>query len=265
MRLFPNNRGIVYVGRIHELVEPSIQQISGLSIVSSEIRLQHYGHTPEQLEKKNKNRLYRSLGIAKASESPSDWKAFYELGVECNRPGQREESVEAFKRSLELNAGYLPSWINLGYVLCELGRATEAVDCLASALKLDPKSAEAHCNLGVAFLRLQKMKSAEAHFREATRINPGYLNAFFNLSRALAHQNRLSEAILIAERATEMSKESPSALADLGTLYVMGGAIGIGQALLTAAIQADPSLDDARAVLTSLRKSGESTSSAPQR
>jgi tetratricopeptide (TPR) repeat protein len=187
------------------------------------------------------------------------------LGVECNRPGQREESVEAFKRSLELNAGYLPSWINLGYVLCELGRATEAVDCLASALKLDPKSAEAHCNLGVAFLRLQKMKSAEAHFREATRINPGYLNAFFNLSRALAHQNRLSEAILIAERATEMSKESPSALADLGTLYVMGGAIGIGQALLTAAIQADPSLDDARAVLTSLRKSGESTSSAPQR
>ncbi len=263
VRLFPNNRGIAYVGRIHELVEPSIQRIAELSIQSTEIRLQHYGHTPEQLEKKNKNRLYRSLGIAKASESPSDWKAFYELGVECNRPGQREESVEAFRHSLELNAGYLPSWINLGYVLCELGRATEAVDCLSSALKLDPKSQEAHCNLGVAFLRLQKFKNAEAHLREAVRINPGYLNAFLNLSRALAHQGRLPEAILIAERATEMSKQSPSALADLGTLYVMGGETGIGQALLVAAIQADPSLDDARAVLMSLRKTPESAPNAP--
>jgi tetratricopeptide (TPR) repeat protein len=252
VRLFPNNRGISYVGRIHELVEPSISTLPELTIVSSSIRLHHYGHTPEITAKKNKHSLYKDLGSVKASEAPTDWKAFFELGVECNRPERREESVEAFKRSLELNPTYVPSWINLGYVLCELQRTTEAIECLTSAIKLEPNSAEARCNLGVALLREGKARAAEQQFREAIRLKPTYVNAIMNLARALGLQNRFPEAILIAERCFELSPGSASVQAELGLLYAAGGAEGLGRGFLVSALQIDPSLEDARRVLENL-------------
>jgi tetratricopeptide (TPR) repeat protein len=252
VRLFPNHRGIQYIGRIHELVEPCLASLADLRIVTSEIRLHHYGHTPEVSAKKNKNPLYKTLGTTKATETPQDWKVYFELGIECNRPGQREESVCAFKKSLELNSTYLPTWINLGYVLCELNRTTEAVECLSKALALDPHSAEARCNLGVAYLRQNQATVAEQLFREAIKLKPSYLNAYFNLSRSLAMQKRVPEAILIAERAVDLCPTSPAAQADLGTLYVLGGAIEIGRSLLSSALQADPSLEEVRAILSSL-------------
>lgn len=249
VRLFPNNRGVEYIGRIHELVEPSIANITGLTIQPSVIRLHHYGHTPEVLSKKNKHVLYSNLGEIKASEAPTDWKAFFELGVECNRPESREDSVTAFKRSLELNPHYLPTWVNLGYVLCELNRTTEAIDCLTSALSLDPKSPEARCNLGVAYLRNGKPGSAEAQFREAVRLRPGYLNAMMNLARSLGMQGRYPEAALIGEQCLELSPSNPRVLADLGLLYVAGGAPALGKGFLVTALQIDPSLSEAREAL----------------
>ena len=259
VRLFPNYRGISYAGRIHELVEPSIATLPDLSIVSSSIRLHHYGHTPEVTAKKNKHSLYKDLGSVKASEAPTDWKAFFELGVECNRPEKREESVVAFKRSLELNPTYLPSWINLGYVLCELERTTEAIECLSSAIKLEPNSAEARCNLGVALLRERKARGAEQQFREAIRLKPTYVNAIMNLARALALQNRFPEAILVVERCFELSPGSASVQAELGLLYAAGGAEALGRGFLVSALQIDPSLEDVRRALEDLdRNSSQS-------
>ena len=249
VRLFPNNSGINYVGRIHELVEPSIATVPGLTIQESPIRLHHYGHTPEVLEKKNKHSLYSNLGEIKVSEAPTDWKAYFELGVECNRPESREDSVTAFRRSLELNPHYLPTWINLGYVLCELNRATEAVECLSSALNLDPKSSEARCNLGVAYLRMGKPAAAEAQFRESVRLRPGYLNALLNLARSLGMQGRFPEAGLIGEQCLELSPTNPKVLTDLGLLYFAGGAPALGKGLLVTALQLDPSITEAREAL----------------
>jgi tetratricopeptide (TPR) repeat protein len=251
-RFFPNNRGVQYVGRIHELVEPSIAKLPGLRIIETPILLHHFGHTPEVLERKNKNTLYKALGERKLEELPQDWKAFFELGVECNRPDQREQSVEAFKKSLALKADYLPTWINLGYVLCELGRCTEAIDCLIEALKLDRNSSEAHCNLCVAFMRTNDFARAEVHARRAIALDKGYLNAYVNLSTCLAHQGRLPEAILVHERALEISPDNPRIVGSIGKLYAYAGERGVARHFLTRALQLDPFCEDVRICLERL-------------
>lgn len=251
-RLFPNHRGIQYVGRIHELLEPSIATIPELRIVQTPILLHHYGHTPEVLERKNKNRLYKELGERKLADLPQDWKAFFELGVECNRPEQREQSVEAFRRSLALKADYLPTWINLGYVLCELGRCVEAIECLTEALKLDKNSSEAHCNLCVACMRAGDLGRAELHARRAIALDLRYLNAYCNLGACLAHQGRLPEAIISYERALEISPDNPTILAAMGKLYAYAGEKVVARSFLIRAVELEPSFHEARTLLEQL-------------
>ena len=242
VRFFPNHAGLKYQGRVHELVEPSITEGKRHKIVRSSIPIHHYGHTEEVLKRKNKHGLYGSLGKAKLNDNPTDWKGFYELGVEYNKPEKREESVLAFKRSIALNPNYLPTWTNLGYVLTELGRYEEAISALSTALKIDPNAHEAHCNLGVAYLRTKQIALAEHHFRAAIKLNQNYLNAYFNLSHALASVGRLSEAAHSLKRLIGRAPNNSRARADLGALYMMVGDKVRAEALLSGSSEEDQEL-----------------------
>lgn len=223
VRFFPNHRGIRYVGRIHELVEPSIYTIPGLQIINSQIRLHHYGHTEAVRQKKNKAKIYTPLGQAKLSEEPRNWKAYFELGVEHNCNGRYEESAVAFAKAAELNPSYITTWSNFGYVLCELGRYAEAEQALKRALQLDPKCSESFCNLGVVYLRTQKLSLAERCFARAFEIDPKYVNALCNLAKALAFQQRNSEAANCYLRALDLMPNCQAAKMDLGILYLQAG------------------------------------------
>lgn len=219
VRFFPNRKGVTYTGRVHEVVEPSIASIAGLSIHSSSIVVHHYGSSPEVLERKQKHRMYQTIGEAKVQEHPDDWKAFFELGVVCNRPEQREESVKALRRSLELNSKHLPSWTNLGYVLCELGRYQEAVEALHRALLLQKYSPEAHCNLGVVYLRSGQLYNAEMHLRVAIKVAPRYINALLNLTVVFAAQGKISEALACCTKTLEFQPKNPRAQEYLKKLH----------------------------------------------
>ena len=219
-RLFPNHRGVHYQGRVHELVEHSIRNISALSIVRTRIPLHHYGHTPEVKKKKNKGALYTPLGTQKLRDDPNYWQAWFELGVEHNNNGHLEESATALSKALELNPLYLPTWINLGYVLCELGAYDRSEKILRTALEIDTKSEEAWCNLGVVYLRSNKFPFAEKCFRNALAIKPEYVNALCNLGKTLAALGRISEGVFAYKRALEFMPSNITAKMDLGYIYL---------------------------------------------
>ncbi|MCB0338187.1 MAG: glycosyltransferase, partial [Bdellovibrionales bacterium] len=186
VRLFPNHFGLHFRGKVHELVEHSIRDLGIHRVERTEIRIHHYGHTPEVKASKNKGSIYTPLGQAKTKESPRDWKNFFELGVEYNNNGRHLESVDAFIESTLLNPNYVSTWINLGYVQCELARFEDAISSLTRAIKLDPRADEAYCNLGVVYMRTQNYAQAERSFRAAIGINPRYVNAYCNLGTCLA-------------------------------------------------------------------------------
>lgn len=222
-RLFPNEPGIYYSGRVHELAEHSIVKKGAHQIVRTEIPIHHYGHTDEVKKKKDKSKLYSPLGNKKATEQKNDWKAFFELGVENNCNGRPKEAVESFLRSLELYPAYKLTWINLGYVLCELGKFREAEAALYQAVKLDPEDSEAYCNLGVVYLRTKNYQKAEAIFSKALEINPHYINVLCNLGKTYAMLGRASEAVYTLKGVLELMPKCTSAKIDLGVIYLNGG------------------------------------------
>jgi tetratricopeptide (TPR) repeat protein len=224
VRLFPHRDGLEYRNRIHELVEPSIYELKKHQIQRTPIRIHHYGHTPEVQALKKKGLLYTPLGQKKTSDDPTDWKAFYELGVERNVNAKsisdREESVKAFYRSIELNPHYVPTWTNLGYVLMEMGRFEESLTAFKEALKREPQNSDAYCNIGVIGLRTGDLKLAERATLSAIQINPKYVNALRNLVKIYSQSNRMSEAALVCRYILSLIPKYAPALADLGALYL---------------------------------------------
>lgn len=201
VRLFPNHPKLRFKNKIHELVEPSIYESKLFKIKRSGIRIHHYGHTKETLERKKKHSLYGSLGEKKIKEDPTNWQAFFELGVEYNVHGELEKSIEAFNKAATLNPNYVPLWVNKGYVNCELGRYEAALEDQKKALSLDPKCFEAYGNIGVIFLRTKDFEKSISTLLRAVDINPNFVNGFANLARAFGHLGRLPESAICFERA----------------------------------------------------------------
>lgn len=242
VRLFPNNAGLYYEGRVHELVEHSIRKIGKHKIKRTEVRIQHFGHTDKVKEKKDKSKLYTPLGMQKLSDDPSYWQAYFEIAVEHNQNGRHIPSVMAFLQSLTMAPEYVPAWVNMGYVLCEMQRYRLAEFALFAALEIDPNSDEALCNLGVVYMRTNRFQNAEDVFKRALNVNPKYVNAACNLGKTLAMQNRLSESVLVYRRILELMPGCAVAKADLGSIYLSQRMFKEAEALLKGAITDDPGI-----------------------
>ncbi len=219
VRLFPRKNDVSYVGKVHELVEYSVQNNANYQVVHSGIKIHHYGHTPEVLAKKDKRELYSGLGQAKLDNTENAWKNYFELGIEYNVGGKLKESAEALSQSVKLNPFYIDTWINLGYVQCELAQYKEAIESLKNALKINPRSSQAYCNLGVVYLRTANYPLAEKCFTNSVMLDQKYVNAYCNLGKSLAYQNRFSEAVHFYNRAIELMPKCETAKQDLKAIY----------------------------------------------
>lgn len=240
VRLFPNRMGLTYEGRVHELVEHSIKRLGKHKIKRTNVRIQHFGHTDKVKEKKNKSKLYTPLGIEKLKDDPKNWQAFFELGVEHNQNGRLQESVMAFTQSLAMEPNYVPAWVNMGYVLCEMQRYRLAEFALLSALEIDPRNDEAFCNLGVVYMRTNQLKKAEQALRQAVVINPKYVNAACNLGKAVAMQNRLPEAVLVYRQILQIMPGCTVAKMDLASIYLSQRMLQEAEIFLRSALQDEP-------------------------
>lgn len=220
VRLFPNIPQIQYRGQVHELVEGSIRESGCVPIVNSGILLHHYGNTPEVVAKKRKNSVYTSLCLEKATELPNDFKALFDLGVAANVAGDSRLSRDALNKSTILNPNYVPTWINLGYVLCELAEYGEAHKALEQALIRDPQAAEAYCNRGVVYLRQKDFQKAALSFLKAIENKRDYINAYTNLANAFLCLGDKSRAIETLECALEQQPNSVQLKELLGAIYL---------------------------------------------
>lgn len=247
VRLFPNHKDIRYEGRIHELVEHSLNRLKNYKIISSGIRIHHYGHTDEVKKSKNKTLIYTPLGEKKAEENKQDWKAYFELGVEHNVHRRHKESIEAFEKSIPLNPTYLATWINYGYALMESEQYAKAKNAFEEAIILDPESSESYCNLGVVGLRTRNLEFARAATLKALEIKPDYVNASLNLARILLEMKRVSESILVLREVLRILPSCTQAKVDLGTYYLFSGMEALGEKCLLEALDSAP--EDERAYL----------------
>lgn len=223
VRLFPRVPGLEYRGIVHELVEHSIKETPDLSLQSSGVIIHHYGFTPEALARRDKSNLYTGLALAKAQREPSNWQAFYELGIEHNSRGRTLDAINAFKEAVRLSPEQLWVWSNLAHLLGAVGRNDEAIEAFRTALALDPHCKEVLSNCGLFYYRLKALPEAERLLRRAVEVDPDFFAGWCNLAMIVNRTGKPAHAALLYKRALHINAQSVTARSALASLYIDAG------------------------------------------
>ncbi len=211
VRFFPNRKGARFEGKVHELVNRSLEML-GLRIVDSEVAILHYPYTkgPERIREKQE--LYLRLGHEKVQTNPADAKAYVELANQYADVGDYAQAAANYREALRLDSSNASVLKDLGAVLHLIKRDEEARQALRLALKLDPSMGEAWRNLGVVLAEGKEWDAAIECFRQGISNDSNWKEGPRYLSVALEGAGRLTEAVDFSRRALESLPNSSDCL-----------------------------------------------------
>ncbi len=98
-------------------------------------------------------------------KNPQAAEAWYGLGDSLRFEQQFQRSIDAYRRAIELDDGFLDAWNNLGIALAEQGHGEEARQIWLQALRRHPSYCKAHNNLGWLHFLERDYQQAIAEFR----------------------------------------------------------------------------------------------------
>lgn len=210
IRLFPNNPVVRFRYPVHELVDASIRE-AGMATVNSDIPIHHYGHLNE---KKNREKAehYFKMGYAKLHQLGDDVAALRELAVQAGQLECWVESIDLWRRLLDVRPGFKEAYVNMSGAHWQLGNYREALDAAKSALVLNVEYKEAVYNYAVSLLLLGRAKEAADTLTDLCHRVPNYLGAQFMLavSRVCAGDSEKGNTIL-----RHLAKSMKSAVIEL--------------------------------------------------
>ena len=104
---------------------------------------------------------------------PQDQGAHFNLGIAYGAMGSEDEIAE-YQRTLEIDADYVPAYLNWGGSLYAKGKYEEAIELYRKAIEINPLSASLHYSLSVALDHIDRKQEAEAEMTLAAKIDSKY-------------------------------------------------------------------------------------------
>ena len=199
VRFFPNRRGGKFQGKVHELVNQSLEQ-QGIRVLDCPVPVHHYPRSrrgPHTRKARTVSETWLKGGIP-----PGDPNAFIELGAVCRsgdwanaaasksspetdarnacaagprRRAAHAEAPDEAKRALQLASKSTAPSPRRGETSRRAGRRKQwdvACDCFRNALKFDPAWPDAHRYLSVAIEGAGRLEEAVEESRTVLEKNP---------------------------------------------------------------------------------------------
>ena len=139
----------------------------------------------------------KSLGRA-LDLDPRDNFALTIMGETARLQGRYDEALEWFRKALDVNRSYAPTFAGMGDALFELRRFEQAVPSLRAALSLRPYTPAAgvvHLLLGRSLQKLGQTEEAAEHYGQALKFNSRNTDALVRLALLRFGQKRYEEAL----------------------------------------------------------------------
>lgn len=216
VRLF-KNRGFEFRGKVHELVESSIQEKKG-KIALTDIPI----HNSGTMELKEKKEFYYALGEKKLKESPNDPKALYEFGIECKNLGLHEKASECLEKAYSIAPNKLIA-IELANVKKSMNDVDGAIGILSELSKMEDFNV--HFILGLCYLKKKNLEEAKSEFLKANKIEPSNPRALSNLGIAYNALEDYKNAINSFLKALQIDSSNPKTFLNLGISYEKIGSL----------------------------------------
>jgi predicted TPR repeat methyltransferase len=165
-------------------------------------------------ELKDAETLYRRI----LDVAPDYADAIHFYGVMLHHRDRSDEALAMINRSIALD----PSpgrYNNLGNVLVERGRLDEAIDAYQRSIDLDATNPDVYNNLGSLQKAQGRIEASEAAYLKSLELAPDHVNALTNLGNLRSDQGRHTEAVALYWKAIGLNPANHRSRHRLGYAY----------------------------------------------
>ncbi|MGB8065538.1 MAG: tetratricopeptide repeat protein [Candidatus Sulfotelmatobacter sp.] len=183
--------------------------------------------------------------LRKVVESDAtNYVAWFDLGFVENGLGHTEESIAAYRKSVEAKPDVFESNLNLGLQLAKSGQA-DAEKYLRAATQLKPTShvAEGKARAWLSLARVEeatKPEEAIAAYREAAALQPKDAEAHLGAGLLLEKDGKFADAEQEYKAAQALDPASMDAVIGLANIYMRGRRFPQAEAELRRVLAAHP-------------------------
>ena len=177
-------------------------------------------------------------------QDPGNYVAWFELGFTENGLGKRDESIAAYRKSVEAKSDVFESNLNLGLQLAKSGQP-DAEKYLRAATRLKPTShvdegrARAYISLAHVIEATQP-DEALAAYRQAGTLQPKDPEPHLAAGLLLEKQNKFADAEQEYKQAQALDPSSADAATGLANIYMRGRRFPDAAAELRKVVAAHP-------------------------
>jgi predicted TPR repeat methyltransferase len=151
--------------------------------------------------------LYQEILIA----DPTQFEAFYSLGMICVETGQLEEAHQLLGNAMTLNPGFAEGWCARGIILLRLRMREEALACFDQCLALRPDLVDAISSRATALLEMGRLEEALEGFNHVLALAPNHAISWNNRGNTFVAMRRLEEAVESFDRALALAPDLETA------------------------------------------------------
>jgi tetratricopeptide (TPR) repeat protein len=155
-------------------------------------------------------------------KNPADAQAFYNLGMACEKLGDKAAAEAAYKSALSIRPNFDTAAAALSSLELDAGRVDDALAVLRACLAKQPGSAMLHENMGEAMARRSDQADAIAEFEQAIKIAPSEPMYHVTLAHWL-NTWHVRGAIPHLDAALGVVKDDVGVIASIGFEYRMAG------------------------------------------
>ena len=253
VRLFRNSPEYRFHYRIHEVIEPSIEENGGV-IRFSKIPIHHFTYKKNSDFVESKLKRYLEYGLKQIEQTPDNFKPYLEVAQVYLEKKEFVKAEQILLKGVAISPNSADLYDILGTIYIDTNRASEAehvirkglslrandvtmMNKLASACmarrafdeaetllkrsrKLAPNSIMIYNNLGLLYALTNRPKKAVNAFKDTLRINPVNLYAMTTLGMLYVNLQQFKNALPVLERSLEVDSEDVRALYHLGIVYM---------------------------------------------
>ncbi|MFC1558488.1 tetratricopeptide repeat protein [candidate division KSB1 bacterium] len=162
-RLFRNNIGICYQGRIHEEIVSSVEKAGG-RMELSDVEVTHYGYEEGVYTNKEKAKRNIRILLKEVQSNPDNGMTYYYLGEAYSLMQKWTDAVDCYKKGAEkenipqMNLAVL--FQNMGTALLHLKKYDDAISAEIKAVETNRYIATPHLVSAVCALEMQNYDKA---------------------------------------------------------------------------------------------------------
>lgn len=147
-------------------------------------------------------------------------------GILLAAVGRPEDAERLIREAISLDPNLAEAYEGLGYLRHRAGQRAEALAAFRKAVELDSRSYLAHYFLATlqlqdSNLRVDSPEALENILRRALELRPGFSSSYASLANLLLEgEDRIEEALQLAEKATQLEPGRIELLSQVGYAYV---------------------------------------------